>query len=76
MKNDVLHQNTEDLSRPNDVLESNALLLLLKSQSAANGELKPPESNGFKYHGIQDGFNHMATKIEEIYSERQNEYSD
>ena len=53
------------------MLESNALLLLLESQSAANGELKPPESNGFKYHGIQDGFDHMATKIEEIYSERQ-----
>ena len=60
-ENDVLHQNTEDISRPNDVLESNALLLLLESQSAANGELKPPESNAFEYHDIQDGFNHMAT---------------
>ena len=58
------------------MLESNALLLLLKSQSAANGELKPPESNGFKYRGMQDGFNHIATKIEKIYSERQNELPD
>ena len=58
------------------MLVSNTLLLLPESQSAANGELKSPESNGFKYHGMQDGFNHMATKIENIYSEGQNELPD